>query len=237
MHPLDRPTAAESRAYARLDSYPTDNSIFSGIPPLDVMVDRVLDHWRDSDAETRAVGAQWYDVAAETITHLGAEHGVERDLALGVFAVTSAGLSPELNVAATLGVLTGQTVGLPAYGDMVDWALTVAEGETDRLLLDADGRLTRSRKVRTFWLNLRGAINRVTVDRWMLRAVGIDRESLSDAGPYLMVERAFKTASERVGIAPRTMQATVWSLVRGGDGLDAFVEPTLALLEPAPTPV
>ena len=72
-------------------------------------------------------------------------------------------------------------------------------------------------KTTSFWRNLCGDLDPVTIDVWAARAAeGRDwRASQPTGRRYQRIERAYRTAARRRGVAPAVMQATVWIVERG----------------------
>ena len=70
-------------------------------------------------------------------------------------------------------------------------------------------------KVRNFYRAMMGDENAMTVDRWMLRAVGWPTDTITN-GQYDLVANAIRQASLGTGLTPAQYQAAVWVKVRGG---------------------
>ena len=174
------------------------------------MASNIGEYWRQADETTREVGADWYSWG--------------QDLAVRV------GDGDRLRGAAIVAVLSPQK----------PWARNVAEAvsehrepgvvsttwdirsKLDRLHAGEDpNSVVGGPKVRSFWRNLAGDDEAVTVDIWALRAAthGMPTDAeygkLASAGRYELVADAYRLAAQRAGVSPSTMQATVWIVIRG----------------------
>jgi hypothetical protein len=70
-------------------------------------------------------------------------------------------------------------------------------------------------KTNRFAKNLIGDKQSVTIDVWVLRALGMNDKMLDRAGVYEAIEYCFKLASKRLGVEPAIIQATIWCSIRG----------------------
>lgn len=77
--------------------------------------------------------------------------------------------------------------------------------------LDALG----GKKTSAFARNIAGDHNAVTLDVWMARAAGIPQASFSRKYMYERVSDAVASVAREYGVAPATMQALIWIVVRG----------------------
>lgn len=74
-------------------------------------------------------------------------------------------------------------------------------------------------KTSAFFRNLCGDLSAVTVDVWAARAVGIDPDDLSDPETYNRAARLYVDAAREVGDDPASVQAVVWCVTRGANGV------------------
>ena len=69
-------------------------------------------------------------------------------------------------------------------------------------------------KTNAFARAIAGDVDAVVIDVWMCRAAGV-KDSPSK-GEYTMCADAIRTIATETGLSPRTVQALIWIVVRGG---------------------
>ena len=72
-------------------------------------------------------------------------------------------------------------------------------------------------KTNAFARAIAGDTNAVVIDVWMMRAAGMDTDS-PNKSQYALLSEAVTDIADRFGITPRTAQALIWIIVRGGAG-------------------
>jgi hypothetical protein len=77
------------------------------------------------------------------------------------------------------------------------------------------GKELSGRKVRAFAANLKGDLNKVTVDVWVARFFGFDK--VTDK-IYSMVESIIRAAAAYEGLKPAEMQAQIWCEAMQAEG-------------------
>ena len=72
-------------------------------------------------------------------------------------------------------------------------------------------------KVSSFYANLRGDYNRVTIDVWAARAAGVSDSVMThlDRRRYTALVTAYRLAAMDCGHTPAQFQAIVWTVTRG----------------------
>jgi hypothetical protein len=70
-------------------------------------------------------------------------------------------------------------------------------------------------KTNAFARAIAGDTNAVVIDIWMCRAANLDTDS-PNIGQYRMLAEACKIVAAECGITPRTAQALIWIVTRGG---------------------
>ena len=70
-------------------------------------------------------------------------------------------------------------------------------------------------KTNAFAKAIAGDEQAVVIDVWMLRAVGIEKKTPNQSG-YNELANAVKTVAFEFGMTPRSMQALIWIVIRGG---------------------
>jgi hypothetical protein len=68
-------------------------------------------------------------------------------------------------------------------------------------------------KVSAFAANLKGDLDRVTIDIWVLRFLKIPKDKLTDK-QYLILERDITARAKRRGMKPAQYQAEIWAKVQ-----------------------
>lgn len=173
------------------------------------MIDRLLTHWREADAETRRAGRHWYDSAEAEARALAAElpRGLGTVTAAGILAVLSPRAQWSVNVRWAWAIARDPDaeVSMPGFRAK---ARAMATGRR------ASATIIRGPKVRAFWRAIAGDRDAAVVDVWMLRAMGIATPTVSPA-QYERCAEALREAARRVRVPTRDFQATVWMQVRG----------------------
>lgn len=190
-------------------------------PSSYAMVRRICSVVRGASPEARRAGEVWYDAVAELLDTVAEHYGIDAELVRGVFAETSPRVSVATNVWMTVAACELAASGRPVVGnvkglrDRVRAAARVLSGDTSNLQLDPDGRLSTSRKVRSFWANLSGDTEAVTVDVWAARIAGCSHpDGQPSGGSYVAVAEAYRRAAARLGMTPREVQAVAWCAFR-----------------------
>jgi hypothetical protein len=70
-------------------------------------------------------------------------------------------------------------------------------------------------KTNAFARAIAGDADAVVIDVWMMRAAGMDTDS-PNKSQYLALSSAVATVADEFSITPRTAQALIWIIVRGG---------------------
>jgi hypothetical protein len=70
-------------------------------------------------------------------------------------------------------------------------------------------------KTNAFARAIAGDTNAVVIDVWMMRAAGMETDSPNKT-QYAMLSDAVVSVAQQFGITPRTAQALIWIIVRGG---------------------
>ena len=151
-------------------------------------------------------GGIWYD----DIMHvLRSHYGADADIVAAMIAATSPNCSVRGNV-----TLARKAYGQYKRGEQFLGYLPIA---IDNLHRAVDGEPLSGLKVSHFHRAITGDHNAVAVDRWMLRAYGV--ESNTPARMRAIIAHVRKSA-KRLGITPRSLQAAIWTGVKG-EGVEA----------------
>lgn len=166
-------------------------------------------------------GRRWYDEANERITNAAYK---SRRLDVRALSGAVAVLSPmtdwDRNIGAVDTIVDAVERDLPrswffellsrhtAYNSNAQKAL--------RVILDRDFGAVSGQKVEPFGANLRGDLQRVTIDRHMLHAVNnFGLKSITN-NAVRSCKRAVRMCSSLYNVSPAEAQATVWIRVRRG---------------------
>lgn len=206
---------------------------YSGVLTTRTMVRRILATCEGSTAEQRDAGLRWYGRFRGIAETIARAYGVDVETVAGVLAILSPRVSVSTNVVLTAAAIRAHVDGrevrdLPGLGERLDAAARYLEGDTRPLDLDAHGKLTSARKVRSFARNILGDLDAVTVDVWAARVAGCTVEQ-PNGGAYVAVADAYRRAARRLGVSPRECQAWAWCAIRSD--IDATEE--LAALQAA----
>lgn len=181
---------------------------------LETLVCRIL---RTFDAATPAQiesGARWYDEAGDLASSLAHLAG-SREHAAAVISHLSPRTPWSRNVFAATALLTGGAREAREYGAM---SSNVERAEASLEFADPiDSFGPSAPKTRSFYLNIVGDREAVTVDVWALRVAGIeDDRTVKRVGAYDAMAHAYRLAAGRRGVDPATMQAVTWIVARNG---------------------
>ncbi len=147
--------------------------------------------------------SKWY-LDAERVAHEVARN-LDSDLEVGASVVSA--FSPRErwtnNVQKAIAFSLGQTVvGLPNNLKMAKKALVLGFDSLN------------GQKTNAFARAIAGDESAVVIDVWMLRALGIEKKTPTQA-QYVEMARAVKKVAIELGMTPRAMQALIWIVVRG----------------------
>ncbi len=185
-------------------------------------------------------GVLWYARFKALAGQLADRNGVTCEDATAVLAI----LSPQCSVATSVVVSDrllaawsagGAAAALRVRGVLpknIERAVDRLSGDTRATDIDVDG-FTPSRKVRSFFADIRGDLDAVTVDTWATRAVGGTMDQ-PKGGAYVAVAEAYRSVARRFDIAPRDLQAVVWCAVRSDIDAGAELDALAGWLADAP---
>ncbi len=213
---------------------------YVGLPGHRAMVRRLVAIVEGATAEQWQDGVLWYARFEALAGQLAERNGVTCEDATAVLAI----LSPRCAVATSVVVADellaawsagGAVAALRVRGVLpanVERAVAWLGGDRRATDIDVDG-FTPSRKVRSFFANIRGDLDAVTVDVWATRAVGGTVEQPA-GGAYVAVAEAYRSVARRFDIAPRDLQAVVWCAVRSDIDAGAELDALAGWLADAP---
>ena len=230
--------AAERAAVRRV----RNGKRYSGLASHRTMVRRLSAVLDGATADQWDAGMGWYARFAGLADVLAERHGVSAEDGAAVLAI----LSPQCSVGTSVMVADALLGAWSAGGSSAALAVrgvigtnivrAVAWLEGDRRATDLDvGEFTRARKVRSFFVNILGDPDAVTVDVWATRAVGGELDQ-PEGGGYVAVAEAYRSVARRYGIAPREAQAVAWCAVRTDIDAAAELDALTAAVRSLPVP-
>lgn len=175
-------------------------------------------HWYGRAGEdVKAEGRSWYDASREMVRELARANNLHHDTVAAVVAALSPMTRWPQNIAGAIRIVhafkAGETEAPQRctlfYKNCVKaWDILNGANPADLFLT--------SPKVMAFWANLCGDEDAVTIDTWMLRAVGEDTAAKSGASAALVrrVAAAVRDAAWQMGETPASFQAIVWVQIR-----------------------
>ena len=176
------------------------------------MIDTILSYYHSEIAqEYEARG--WYTLAQTAARRMSKEHGVSLRRAAGVIAALSPMNTWGVNLMLAERVLVAASRGrrrAPAQCGLranVDKAWLIACGARPLDILSGP-------KVRSFYRNMTGDMDAVTVDRWACRAAGVPESYVRSQPGYDEVSAAYREAAGSVGLSPAVFQAIIWCSIR-----------------------
>jgi hypothetical protein len=184
----------------------------------------------DSAPDTAKVdGERWYETARLTAQAIAGAHGrLNARQVAGIIAALSPRVSWPRNVAAAYRVVEAVVKGWPlpyvdGYGPNRRKAWDIANGADPDAILGGP-------KVVSFYRNLIGCDESVTIDCWAARAAeGVWNPRPPTGRRYETLARAYRDAARLRNVTPRAMQATVWCAVRNGSSIEAanYIQPSI----------
>ena len=148
--------------------------------------------------------SDWYAQTRSEVRALAKRNGITLSKAAGIVAALSPRTRWSTNIRKAEDVITtGHTFGFQAP---VRKARRILEGARP---LDA----LNGPKERSFYRNIMGDNEAVTIDIWMARAFGIEHAEVP--GLYETLADVVCKVAAKHDVRPATMQAAIWTQVRG----------------------
>ena len=171
--------------------------------------------YREANVETRAAGRNWYREASRECIRMADDFAVPVTTVCGVVSA----LSPQTRwwvnlrgaerlLEAYAAGLDGPPAGVTLYNSNAEKAWKIATGQLP--LVDA---FKPNTKTWAFYHNLRGDLDYITIDTWMLRALGDARKALHPS-QYRKAASLIRQEALEFGELPAQFQAIVWLQVQ-----------------------
>lgn len=190
------------------------------LPPADLAKSRIRQVFGSALDSEHHDGAHWYPTArriAEQVADAAGRRG-DTELGAGLIASLSPQCSWDENIIRAFAAAEGDET-LSVTADCAWKAHAIVSGVDPSAVLGG-------RKVRSFYRNILGDENAVTVDRHAVaivfgRALS-DREIklLERPGTYLWIAAAYRSVARELGIPASTLQAITWLAWRRLKGTD-----------------
>ena len=202
------------------------------------MVRRITRAFRAATPADLAAGLGWYAEAGRVAGVIAAEHGTSVETAAGIIAALSPRCQWSTNVVFAERVAARAAAGLPCpkvsttANRGTAWLIATGTAPLDALgTVAPSGRVVSGHKVRSFYANILGDTDAVTVDMWAYAvAVGawrtyrgqrVPADATMTAADYRRIADAYRRAARILGVTPRECQAAVWVAARGTKPTDA----------------
>lgn len=172
--------------------------------------DPLLELYESTNRDVRVRGRRWYPEARRRLNTLAQRHDRPLSQVVAVFAITSVAAQLMTNLRWTEEILRGEREG-------GRWPNVQAPLVKGALEARYPSRYVQGPKVSAFYQALMGDTQAVVLDRWALRAAGVEvNKTKHDIGVRVRrdAEAAFRKAAEEVGEKPRNFQAIVWLALR-----------------------
>ena len=154
-------------------------------------------------AQTEAA-AVWYFDAQEVAEDVAENLGASLEIGASIVSAFSPRERWSSNVAKALAFSQGKPVAGLSNNIRMAEAAKVAGFDALKGL-----------KTNAFARAIAGDPNAVVIDVWMMRAAGMETDS-PNKSQYALLSEAVVGVAQQFGITPRTAQALIWIIVRGG---------------------
>lgn len=146
----------------------------------------------------------WYRDAEEVAEEVARNLSTSLDVGASIVAAFSPRERWSTNVAKAISFSLGnKPAGLQNNLKMAESSLTLAFDALNGLKTNAFARA------------IAGDSDAVVIDVWMCRAANLDTDS-PNVGQYRMLSDAIRIVAREFGLTPRTVQALIWIIIRGG---------------------
>ena len=164
------------------------------------------------DAKAGEAGRLWYEQSGATILDAFGGDIVEAGRFIGVLAIYSPNTKVDANTTAGLKAWSAYQAGQPLTGLGFKWKANATVKWLN------EGVLPNGEKVSNFYNNLMRVVSRdpdfgksqgVTVDVWMMRALGYPVDAAGEA-QYKFAQEIIHRVADRLGWEPQQVQAASW---------------------------
>lgn len=179
------------------------------------LITRLESHLNRASLSQIDTGMQWYENANKQAQKLSKEHGYPVAVVSGVISALSPSVQWERNLIDAHNILRNEESRVSTYPAHKGKALEIMApwNDEDYIYSILLGNRGRGKKTASFFDNILNyeTSTRVTVDRWMYRACGLD----ANVKYYDEIQDAVRMIAVSEGILPHQVQAIVWEVMRG----------------------
>lgn len=169
-----------------------------------------------ADADALQAGGEWYAAAADALRPYTVDGGGlwTREQAAAVCAVLSPRIAWKENLKGVQRMYQAAADGNRVCPPVAGVRKNVERGWY--IAQTGDVSVVSGPKVSSFYANLCGDFQRVTLDTWAARAAGVPASCTHiDRARYQRLQRSYQRVAAEYGHAPAVFQAIVWVAVRG----------------------
>ena len=183
----------------------------ASLPDHQVMVDNIINAWNGAGVAHVIGGRDWYEAGNVYLAGLADAFDLPVEQVVGICAVLSPSISWDRNLLETHMLLDGEVEGFTAYGNNVNKAWLIKEGDLSQV---------RGPKVEAFArLLLNPKAHTVCVDTWAIRiACGLEEhgsiKGYNDRYHIGLIQQAYASAAIMLGEKPSHVQAVTWLSAR-----------------------
>lgn len=148
----------------------------------------------------------WYSEAQEVAEDVAENLSV--DLERGASVVSS--FSPRERWSTNVSKALAFSMGKPVVG--LSNNLNMARNSVRLGFAALNGQKTNA-----FARAIAGDANAVVIDTWMIKAAGMDSSKGVNKTQYNQLSNDLTRVAKEIGVSPRTAQAAIWIIIRGGN--------------------
>jgi hypothetical protein len=177
------------------------------------MTDNILNVYRKCTRSDIAEGLQWYDYARDCAHDLAVEYGITLNVAVSVIAALSPRCAWERNINAAKIVLEHWRKDITDPDKIPAGVFKNSIRKAIKILQTGNIHYLSGIKVKSFANNIVGSKHDVTVDTWAYKIAhgNIYGPSVTfNDNEYTSIAEAYSEAADKVGLAPREIQAITW---------------------------
>lgn len=153
----------------------------------------------------------WYTKSSDNLIKIFGSEDIS--LIYGLISATSPRKSVKANLNLTKKLYKNYLLDEPIFKGIAG-ILPAHKGNILRVL---NGLELSGNKVKSFYLNLIGDLNAVTIDTWVLKYFGLE-DMILTAKRYRDLTKRIKANARRHGLKPAEYQAVIWTAIRDKHG-------------------
>ena len=174
------------------------------------MIKRIYHLHKLASSLSRSKGESWYLEAHNYAESLSQRFGVSLDVVSGVISALSPSVRWERNKEEARNLIRygEDTIVTTYHRNKLKALAIIAFGSSEKYLY----KKHTSHKTYNFYMNILEPSNPnfVTIDRWMLRILGLEVKDIYTTKRYTILANSFIDVAHSIGIVPNILQATIW---------------------------